>query len=156
MQRDDARELFSDYITGDLDRAKTVALENHLNATPESREELEALRQVWETLEKAPMIDPPAYFHENLMRRIEMEAEKATEAETQQRKSWDWKGLFRPRSLALAATACVLVLSFAEVRQSNGASMNPLEPIFRLFRSNTLQTPPPTDATIQPKTETPK
>ncbi|MBC7528287.1 MAG: hypothetical protein H7308_12135 [Chthonomonadaceae bacterium] len=135
MQREDARELFSDYITGELDRAKTVALENHLTATPESREEVEALRRVWETLDKAPTVEPPAFFHENLMRRIEMEDEKAQEAGAKQKAAgWNWKSLLRPRSLALGLTACVLTLSVVEVRQSNGASLNPIEPIIRLFR----------------------
>ncbi len=140
MQREDARELFSDYITGELDRAKTVALENHLNATPESRDEVEALRRVWETLDQAPVVEPPAFFHDNLMRRLEMEAEKAVEAETNRKAAgWNWKQLFRPKALALTATLGVLVLSVTQVRQTNGASLNPIEPILKLFRSASAQ-----------------
>ena len=136
MRREDAQEHYSDYITGSLDKAKTVALENHLKSDPQSREEVEALRSVWETLDRAPMVETPAFFHENLMRRIEMEEEKAAEALTLRKKGWSWKSLLQPKSLAAFGAAAVLVLSFTQARHTSGASLNPLEPIIRLFKSD--------------------
>jgi len=115
MQRQQAQDLFSDYVAGELDRALTVSLENHLATCAESREEVASLREVWGVLDGMPEIEPPRYFHENIMGRLAIEAEKEEEAAARKRSVWDWRSLFRSRSRTIAYGAAVLVLLLTSV-----------------------------------------
>src|SRR5579883_3258455 len=102
MQCAHARELFSDYIEGATDRALAVTLQTHIASCAQCRDEVEALQRVWQTLDALPVEEPPAFFHENLMHRV-LATEDAASREAAARPVWDWRALFRPRSLAFAS-----------------------------------------------------
>src|SRR5439155_22094021 len=104
MQCDHAQELFSDYVTGETDRALTVSIENHLAACKGCRETVEDLRQAWAMLDQMPVVEPPPLFHANLMSRLTEEQTEAEAAAKRPAVGWDWRGLFRPRALAFGAT----------------------------------------------------
>jgi hypothetical protein len=138
MKCDYAQELFSDYIMGETDRAITVSLENHLTECAPCREIVAGLRQVWTALDAMPVEEPPLYFHENLMHRLDAERAVAEEAASRKRALWDWRALFRPRALAYAAVALVVVLTGAGVAQQAG--LNPFAGL--LHRNQTIVAAP--------------
>lgn len=131
MQCENAQELFSDYVAGEMDRALTVSLENHLNACAQCREKVAGLRSVWKTLNEMPVIEPPVLLHANIMERLD--AERAKEIESPRRAVWDWRSLFRPRTLAFAATAVIVLLAGTEVFQAQRAELGPLGAILRIL-----------------------
>lgn len=144
MQCQHAQELFSDYVAGETDRALTVSLDNHLTTCAACRETVEGLRRVWSTLDALPEVETPLYFHENIMHRLDTEIAQAEEATSRKRALWDWRALFRPRSMALAVTSLALVLICADVVQTQRAELGPLHWIMSIFRpvhvpSGTLQ-----------------
>ncbi len=130
MQCENASNHFSDLISGDLEKPLAVSLENHIEACESCRETVAGLRRAWESLDSMPLVDPPEFFHENLMARVGAEAQDRAA----HRISWDWRAIFRPRSLAYAATALVVVLAGFEVVQSERASLGPLGMITSLLR----------------------
>jgi len=126
MQCQHAQELFSDYVAGQTDRALSVTLDNHLAACDRCRDEVAGLRRTWDTLDRIPDVDLPAYFHENLMSRLDAERVQAEEAALRKRALWDWRLLFRPRPLAAAAAALVVLLASVEVVQTQRAELGPI------------------------------
>ncbi|HZT41746.1 MAG TPA: zf-HC2 domain-containing protein [Chthonomonadaceae bacterium] len=124
MQCEHAQELFSDYLAGEMDRALAVSMENHLAACAVCREEVAGLRRVWSALDEMPVVDPPPHFHEDLMRRLEVE--RAPVVAMPRPQTWDWRALFRPRQLAYAATVLIFLLAGAEVIQSRRAELGPI------------------------------
>ena len=121
MQCQNAQEQFSDYLTDTLDRAHSVSLENHLATCAACKEEVTALRGVWSALDTLPSVEPPQFFHENIMSRIAQEAEAAA-----QPKGFDWRVLFRPRTLGIAAAAAALIMvAFASIMPAQVASLIP-------------------------------
>jgi hypothetical protein len=129
-----AQEHFSDYIAQELDRAMTLSLENHLNSCESCREEVATLRRTWSALEEMPLVEPPMFFHENLMSRLATEQAQVEEAAASRRAPWDWRALFRPRQLAFGAMALVILLAGAEVVQTQRAALGPIGWVVRLFR----------------------
>jgi len=110
MNCEQAQELFSDYISQELSRDWAVSLENHLHSCAGCREEVVGLRETWTTLEAMHAVEPPAFFHENLMSRIAAEQAKAEAAAERRHSLWDPTFWFRPRALALAGAAALLLL----------------------------------------------
>jgi hypothetical protein len=133
MHCKDALELFSDYVAGHLDRALTVSLENHIASCGDCRAEVASLRRVWTTLDRMPTVEPPPFFHENLMSRIAQETALSEEA-ARKRAPWDWRALFRPRALALAASAVVLLGASMEVVHTQHAALDPIGALLHYFR----------------------
>ena len=138
MHCQQANELFSDYIERALDAAMTVSVDNHLSACPSCHEEMSALRRVWTHLDQAPLVEPPARLHAGIMDALDahLESERQKAAPNAQRAGWslrDLRGLFRPRTLAYAATALVLALSSVELVQSQRAALGPLGMAARLL-----------------------
>jgi hypothetical protein len=132
MQCQHARELFSDYVAEAIDSALAISLENHLSSCASCQEEVEGLRRVWATLEQAPLVETPAFFHENVMSRIEAARAEAEDAAARKRAFWDWRALFRPRTLAFGAAAAILLLACVEVvQQTRPAALGPLGVIIR-------------------------
>ncbi len=148
MKRDAAKELYSDYLTGDLDDALKVSVENHLAEDTDSRNEVDAMRRVWTQLDAMPRVDTPAYFHENIMSRLDAELAKETEQSAARKSVWDWRTLFRPRQLAVAATLLIVLLGGVEAIQSQHAALGPLGTIYRWLRPA-----PPVMPQIMPRVE---
>jgi hypothetical protein len=127
MQCQHARELFSDYVAEAIDSALAISLENHLTSCAACHEEVEGLRRVWAVLEQAPLVEAPAFFHENVMSRIDAARAEAEDAAARKRALWDWRALFRPRTLAFGAAAAILLLACVEVvQQARPAALGPL------------------------------
>ncbi len=124
MQRDSMENYYSDYITGDLDAALQVSVENHINASPEANAEIDALRRTLATLDAMPSAEPPAWFHDNLMNRLDMEVAKETEA-AQKKSGWTWRILLQPRALARGAAALAVLCVVGGVGMQS-AGINPL------------------------------
>ena len=120
MQCKYAQELLSDYIAGSVAPALSVSLENHMAECTDCRQDLAGLRGVWEQLEHIPMVDTPMYFHENIMSRIDKQIVEETDKAVVRSRSYDWRSLFRPRSLAYAAALLIVVLGGAGVATKAG------------------------------------
>ena len=136
MHCNQAQEIFSDHLAGQLDSVLNMSLENHLRSCEACRTEVAGLRRVWSSLDALPVVEPPAFFHENLMHRIGMEQEKATEAAQQRRSIWNWRALFQLRS-PLFAGAALLLLALAGMSSLHvqHASLDPIGSVWRLLHS---------------------
>ncbi len=108
MQHESIENYYSDYITGDLDAALQVSVENHINASPEANAEIIGLRRTMTTLNEMPSAELPAWFHDNLMNRLDMEMEKEAEA-AQKKSGWNWRAMFQSRTLARGAAALAVL-----------------------------------------------
>lgn len=134
MQCNNAQELFSDYIESKIDRALTVSLENHLQGCPSCHLEVEQLRTLWGSLDELALVEPPAFFHENIMSRLAQEQAKVEETVARRRSFWDFGAILRPRATAYAAAALVLLFAGAEVVQTQRASLGPIGYVISLVR----------------------
>ena len=133
MQCNQAQELFSDHVAGHLDRALNVSLENHLGSCETCRAEILGLRRVWSSLEALPSVEPPAFFHENLMHRISMEQDRVAEAALSRRAGWNWRTLFLPRSPVFAGAALLALALFGMGGlHVQHASLDPLGSLWHL------------------------
>lgn len=126
MQCEKAHELMSDYVGGTLDRALSVTVDNHVEECASCREEAAGLRRVWANLDELRVVEPPPYLHENIMSRLEVVLREEEEQAARSRAVWDWRALFRPRQMAFAATALVLLLGGAELVQTQRAELGPV------------------------------
>lgn len=131
-----AQEHFSDFVAGELDRAMSVSLENHLHACQECRDSVAELRSVWQTLDKMDVVEPPADFHAILMQRLNQEHEQQSAPVLKMRPKFDWRALFQVRSFAYAAAALVVLLLGVEVYQVNQASSGPIGSILQIIAPN--------------------
>jgi hypothetical protein len=149
MQCQHAQELYSDYVAGQLDRALVVTIDNHLSQCSSCREELVGFRRVWTNLDEMPAVDPPPFFHENLMQRINAELASQEEAADRRRAIWDWRTLFRPRAMAFAATLLIVVFAGAGLMRTQSAGMWP----FSMFANHSAPKPPSLPALHTPDVE---
>jgi hypothetical protein len=131
MQCKQAQELFSDHLAGQLDPALNVTLENHVRACETCRAEIAGLRRIWSSLDALPTVEPPPFFHDNLMHRINMEQDKAAEAA--QRSGWNWRAIFQPRSPVFAAALLIIALLGMGELHVQHASLDPIGAIWRLL-----------------------
>lgn len=76
MDQERWRELASEYLEGTLTPPMQEAVEAHLHENPESRAEAEQLRALFAELKQIPEVEPPLFFAENVMTRIQREAEQ--------------------------------------------------------------------------------
>ena len=125
MKCEHAQEFLSEYVTGEMDRALAVTLENHLSICAPCTETVEGLRSLWCTLDEMPVIEPPSSFHASVMERIAAEQIQEERAARAPIRVPAWRGLMQPRALAYAAAAIVLLLG-AELVQVQRAALGPL------------------------------
>lgn len=76
------RELASDYIEGTLPAEKMKQVQAFLATSPEARTDEALLRGITRHLNDLPEVDPPLFFADNVIARIERENEAA------QKRSW--------------------------------------------------------------------
>jgi hypothetical protein len=131
MQCNHAQELFSDYVAGDMDRALNVTLENHLSECAECRDGVDGLRSVWGALDRLAVIDPPQQVHVNIMNSIAVVRAQEEQAASQPVKT-NWRSVFNPRSLALAAS--ILLALFFATSHAMRAELDPIGTMIRMFR----------------------
>lgn len=144
MQCQYAQDLFSDYITGDLDRALAVTVKNHLSDCDACREELAGVRRLWTSLDAMPVVEPPVDLHAAVMKQLDAELLPAQESWPRPETRgvvWDLRALFRPRVLAVAATLLVCLLGGAGLTQS--AALDPFSALMHWLKPSplVLQTP---------------
>ena len=136
MQCQHAHELFSDYITQDIDRALNVSFENHLASCHACQQEVASLRNTWVALDTLSIEEPPAFFRENLLSRYD---EMQNEAEAEANRKWGFLNIaewFKPRAtLAYAASALIIILLGAEMVQSQRAMIGPFSWVSQMFRA---------------------
>jgi len=125
MQCEHAQEFFSEYVSGEMDRALAVTLENHLNACNPCSETVDGLRQLWETLDRMPIVEPPASFHASLMDRLAAEPIVQKRSAGAEVSASRFGRQFQVRALAYAATIVVLLMG-AEFVQVQRAALGPL------------------------------
>jgi anti-sigma factor RsiW len=125
MKCEHAQEFLSEYVTGEMDRALAVTLENHLRACASCTNTVEDLRRLWSTLDEMPTIEPPASFHANLMERIAAEQVQEERTVKPPLRVPAWKSLMQPRFYAYAAVAIILILG-TEFVQVQRAALGPL------------------------------
>src|SRR5262249_31127839 len=109
MKCEKARELFSDFCEGTLQRAMLVSLESHLSGCSNCRAELDALKNVWSALNRAPVIEPPANFRELVWEKIDAQEKQAARPRLVPARP-GWRALFTRRNLALAGAAILLII----------------------------------------------
>ncbi|CCW35817.1 Putative zinc-finger [Chthonomonas calidirosea] len=117
MQCQDALELFSDYVSGDMDKALQAAFEAHLQQCPSCREGMQGFRQVWADLDRLPSVEPPPSLHERILAKLD---EKPLQRQ-QPKLFGSWQLLWRPQVLAAAALVLIVLLAglqFTPVRHA--------------------------------------
>jgi anti-sigma factor RsiW len=132
MQCEHAQEFLSEYVTGEMDRALAVTLENHLTACNACTEAVEGLRQLWRTLDQMPTVEPPPTFHAALMERISLEQAQEQRAARAPVRAPSWRRVFQPQVFAYAAVA-VLLLVGAELVQVQRAALGPVGAIVSIL-----------------------
>jgi len=110
MRCERAQELFSDYCDGSIQPAQAALLEGHLGSCADCRSQLEALRQVWQVLDSAPVVEPPAHFRALVWQRIEAAGQARQQAERRSRFAFDWRALFTRPALAWGAAALLVIV----------------------------------------------
>ena len=104
-----AQELFSEYHEGAVQGAMLVPLESHLDECENCRADLMGMREVWQILDSAPIVEPPVGFRAAVWARIDAaEAEKARVKKPVF--AFDWRSIFRPATMGWAAAALALLL----------------------------------------------
>jgi hypothetical protein len=140
MKCEEAGELFSEFISGDIEAALAVTLENHLSGCSGCRQAVADVKLVWSSLDDMEIVETPPYFHENLMSRIIAAENAREEAEAARRTTFDWRKMFQPRTLAYAASLLAVLLAGMGGLHVSKAALDPIGSLLHLFRS----TPPHT------------
>jgi len=134
MKCEEAGELFSEYISGDIEAALAIPLENHLSGCSNCRLAVEGVRAVWSSLDEMEIVEPPLYFHENLMSRIYAAENLREEAEAARRGTFDLRRIFAPRTLAYAASLLVVLLAGMGGLHFSRAALDPIGSLLRMLR----------------------
>ena len=79
MDRKQWRELASDYIEGTLPAEKAKEVRAFLAQSPEARADESALRGITQHLKALPDLDPPLFFADNVLSRIQREQQEASQ-----------------------------------------------------------------------------
>src|SRR5262245_35748202 len=109
MRCEKAQELFSDYCEGALQPALTHALESHLGECDRCRAEVDGLSIVWETLDSAEIVEPPANFRELVWEKIDSQGKRAALPRLE-RSGFSVRSLFTKRALAWAGVAVIILM----------------------------------------------
>jgi hypothetical protein len=134
MKCEEAGELFSEYITCDIENALAVTLENHLAGCADCRQAVAGVKGVWSSLDEMEIVEPPLYFHENLMSRIYAAENSREEAEATRRATFGWRKMFAPRSLAYAASLLAVLLAGIEGLHYSKATLDPIGSLIHLLK----------------------
>jgi hypothetical protein len=134
MKCEEAGELFSEYISGDMEAALSVSVGNHLAGCSECREAVAGLREIWGSLDGMELVEPPPYFHENLMSRINAAENAREEAEAARNSTFNWRKMFAPRTFAYAASLLLVLLAGMGGLHYNKAALDPIGSLIHLLK----------------------
>ncbi len=104
MNCERASSLMLDYLYGELDQKRALALENHLGVCKRCSDEFEAHKATVSAFAKLPVEEPGDAVTARIMNRAKAEMEEAGAAR-RQKSAWYW----RPALAAAAAAALVIV-----------------------------------------------
>ncbi len=114
MKCERVREIFSEYIQGELGNELTADVSLHVESCASCGAELKLLRQTWGMLDALPEVEPPVDFrHDVVMRIARLQHERSTKtfAATQQ-SIWDMLRIrFSPSMSRVALTCAAAVLA---------------------------------------------
>jgi|GEM_PF-5123102 len=105
-----AQELLNAYIDGELAEAERDQLDDHLRSCPQCADELAELQAVIALCRNLPEVEPPAFFREQLYRRLTTELEQERKSLWQSVLTWARRRTYRSVTAALAS---VLILIFS-------------------------------------------
>jgi hypothetical protein len=108
MKQETARDLLIPYLDGELDPQTRKLLESHLAGDPALQTELEQLRTLFDTIERAPAIEPDAGMRQRFAGLLEEEQERAPAAASSLRRD-GFQLLSFPTILGIAAAAVFLL-----------------------------------------------
>ncbi|GAB4460783.1 MAG: hypothetical protein OHK0029_25210 [Armatimonadaceae bacterium] len=142
------RELASDYIEGSLPEPMANAMQAHTASCPVCAADESALRGLMHELNALPEVDPPLYFHENVMSAIQREQE--------QRPAGPWWEAWLPRVartavgtlLAGGAAAAFLYAVVLPQQESQKKPQMAAPPVIALLPGTTSETGPAENARL--------
>ncbi len=130
----EAGDLFSDYISGDIETALAVTLDNHFAVCSDCREAVTGMKSIWSSLDEMALVEPPLYFHENLMSRINAAENAREEAAASGKSTFDWRKMFAPRSFAYAASVLALIMAGMGGLHYSKAALDPIGSILHVLK----------------------
>lgn len=113
MNCQELKELFPDYLTGELDQEITAEVEAHLSACESCRLETARMSSTWSALGDLPDEDPSPALHGRFYDMLEEEKLRAAAPETSPRRKFlrELFGSWRPRLAFQFAPALVFMIA---------------------------------------------
>lgn len=119
MNCERARELFSEYLEGELDRAVAEVLRGHIDHCSSCRREFEGLKQAWSLLEALPQVEPPASFRHDVVMRAARIQHQELRPQRNREKWFTWDYVFGrlipARAIAIACAGAALAVLLLRV-----------------------------------------
>src|SRR5438067_2379793 len=113
MNCERARESFSDYVEGSLDRRSTLAFEAHLSDCRGCASDVAALRQTWTDLGSLPVATPPPGLAEQTIAAILREHHRARDGAATRPSLLGWLRSLSPARAAFATGLATLIVAGA-------------------------------------------
>jgi len=113
MNCERARESFSDYIEGSLDRRSTLAMEAHLAACRHCLSDVDGVRHAWADLSAVPVTPPPPGLAEQTISAIRREHDRARDVAVSRPSLLDWLRSLTPARVAFATGLATLIVAGA-------------------------------------------
>jgi|GEM_PF-2195938 len=131
MKCERARELFSDYLEGNIEDALTISLRGHLDECPDCRDEFEGFKQTWGLLGSLPEVDPPVNLRHDLVMRLVRAQHEEQMRSRQTTFGSAWAQMFTrlvpARAIAIACAGAALAAMFINLPnlvRETGSSIN--------------------------------
>ncbi|MDE2127035.1 MAG: zf-HC2 domain-containing protein [Armatimonadetes bacterium] len=125
MKCNEVLDLVSDYVGGSMEKPLRVAVAAHLGDCTSCREAYDGVGKLWRELDALPAVDAPAELHTAVWAGI---ASRRPEASPSRRVGFSLPSLallLRPRSLALAGAAVIILSAFVSVPKVQKAELGP-------------------------------
>ena len=129
MTCEEFRELFSDYITAEIDPALMVSVDNHLATCSETPECMADLKALWGELDVLPVVSPPA----DLVSRVSAALNDEEDSKRKTSTGGQWARRFSLSAVGYAAAAALAVVAGMGGLHVTRASLDPLGSVLRLM-----------------------
>lgn len=110
MQCERAREFFSDYVEQVLDRPMRVAVEAHVGACGDCREDLARMAALYRAFDAIAPVEPPADGASRVIRHLQQVRWEEQQAARSRGGMLGWLRSLRPASVAFGAALATLVV----------------------------------------------